>query len=554
MKELTYSRILLTLFVMLLSRIQLLAQDATMLVANAKIWTSNSESPWAEAMAIHHDKILKIGSEDEISKYRNDDKVVYVDAEGRMIVPGLIDTHVHLMQAGSNLNSVQLRDARSPEEFIERVKEFAKTQPKGTWITGGDWDHQNWGGELPNRSWIDSVSADHPIMLNRLDGHMILANSLAMKIARLSKSVGDIDGGEIGRNVDGELSGIFKDNAMALVRNSDPQKSLAQLISDLTAATKYLHKYGVTSIHDITNWDHISTYKKAYDSVGLKLRIYSILPLQSWNYVVSKVNKEEGDKWWSFGGLKGFVDGSLGSHTAAFFDSYLDTPGEKGLFMMNPDSIYSWVKKADAAGLQSAIHAIGDKAIHTQLDIYEKVMQENGPKDRRFRIEHAQHISPDDIGRFAELDVIASMQPYHAIDDGRWAEQLIGRERAKTTYAFNSLFETGARVAFGSDWFVAPPQPMYGIYAAVTRKTLDGKNPEGWIPSQKISIEQALKAYTINAAYAGFQEGVLGSLVEGKLADFVILEENLFNISPNDIKDVEVWKTFVGGIEVYSKN
>ena len=246
------------------------------------------------------------------------------------------------------------------------------------------------------------------------------------------------------------------------------------------------------------------------------------------------------------------MDGSLGSHTAAFFDPFTDAPEDRGLLVNDPADIERWVRDADAADLQVTVHAIGDRAIAMLLDIFDAVAQSNGPRDRRFRMEHAQHIHPDDVARFAELGVIPSMQPYHAIDDGRWAEKVIGPERAETTYAFASLLEHDAALAFGSDWPVAPPTPLEGIYAAVTRRTLDGANPEGWVPQQKISVEQALAAYTRGAARAGFAENRVGSLVPGKLADFVILDQDITAIEPARIRDTEVLTTVVGGDIVYT--
>lgn len=248
------------------------------------------------------------------------------------------------------------------------------------------------------------------------------------------------------------------------------------------------------------------------------------------------------------------MDGSLGSHTAAFQEPFTDTPTESGFLVTEPEQMYSWIRQADSARLQPMIHAIGDRAIHLLLNIYERVIQENGERGRRFRIEHAQHIAPNDLSRFAELGVIASMQPYHAIDDGRWAEKVIGLERSQTTYAFRSLLDAKARVAFGSDWFVAPPIPLEGIYAAVTRRTLDGQNPGGWVPQQKISVEEALRAYTIDAAYASFEENLKGTLEVGKLADFTVIDRNLLRISAGSIRDARVTMTVVGGEIVYRNN
>jgi hypothetical protein len=284
----------------------------------------------------------------------------------------------------------------------------------------------------------------------------------------------------------------------------------------------------------------------------LKTRIYACTPLEQWQRLANEIrDRGRGDEWLKIGGLKGFVDGSLGSHTAAFLEPFSDAPSDRGLLVNTAEDLEDWTAAADRAGLQVVVHAIGDRAIRLQLDVFERVAAVNGPRDRRFRIEHAQHIAPQDIPRFAKLGVIASMQPYHAIDDGRWADRVIGAERSETTYAFRSLLDSGARLAFGSDWFVAPPTPMEGVYAAVTRRTFDGQHPDGWVPRQKISVEEALRAYTIDAAYAAFSESSLGSFEPGKLADLVILDRNPFEIPPEELNSVRINTTIVGGKVVY---
>jgi predicted amidohydrolase YtcJ len=276
------------------------------------------------------------------------------------------------------------------------------------------------------------------------------------------------------------------------------------------------------------------------------------VPIWQWRELAEKIEKEgKGDDWIRIGGVKAFVDGSLGSHTAAFLEPYTDLTTDSGLFVNSREDLYNWVLNADRAGIQVSIHAIGDRAIRFLLDTYETVEKENGARDRRFRIEHSQHIAPSDIERYAQLNVIASMQPYHAIDDGRWAEPLIGPERIKTTYAFRNLLDTGAKLAFGSDWPVAPATPLEGIYAAVTRRTLDDKNPDGWVPEQKITVEEALKAYTRDAANASFEEDIKGTLAPGKLADFVVLDRNITTVDPVEIRNIKVLQTYVGGRKVY---
>ena len=278
------------------------------------------------------------------------------------------------------------------------------------------------------------------------------------------------------------------------------------------------------------------------------------MPLGTWERLRDTVAaRGHGDAWLRIGALKGFVDGSLGSHTAAMLEPFTDAPNDRGLLVTPPESLYAWTKGADAAGLHVLVHAIGDRAIRMQLDIFGRVLEENGARDRRFRIGHAQHVHPADVPRFARIGVVASMQPYHAIDDGRWADKVIGAERARTTYAFRSLLDKGTTLAFGSDWFVAPPTPLEGIYAAVTRRTLDGAHPGGWVPEQKITVEEALRAYTAGGAYAGFDEAERGTLERGKLADFVLLDHDLTRIPPEQIRDAKVTLTVVGGRVVFER-
>lgn len=316
----------------------------------------------------------------------------------------------------------------------------------------------------------------------------------------------------------------------------------------------YVAAQGVTAVHHMGSWSDLAIFERARTAGRLRTRIYASVPLDSWQRLRDTIAaRGTGDDWLRIGGLKGFVDGSLGSHTAAMLEPFTDAPGDRGFFVNTPEDLYAWVSGADKAGLHVIVHAIGDRAIRTQLDIYERVAQEDGPRDRRFRIEHAQHIAPADIPRFAALGVIASMQPYHAIDDGRWAERVIGPERAKGTYAFRSLLESGATIAFGSDWFVAPPTPIEGIYAAVTRRTLDDANPDGWVPEQKITVEQALRAYTVDAARASFAEGSRGMLRRGRLADIVVLDRDLTAIAPETIRDARVTLTVVGGGIVFER-
>jgi predicted amidohydrolase YtcJ len=317
---------------------------------------------------------------------------------------------------------------------------------------------------------------------------------------------------------------------------------------------KHVAERGVTSVHNMGTFDNVATFERARADKSLITRIYAVTPISQWARLRDTIEKKgRGNEWVRIGGLKGFVDGSLGSHTAAMLAPFTDSPADSGFLVETENDLYTWTSSGDKAGLQLVVHAIGDRAIRTQLDIFERVTRENGSRDRRFRIEHAQHIAPSDIPRFSKLGVIPSMQPYHAIDDGRWAESVIGHERSRTTYAFKSLLESGARVAFGSDWFVAPPTPLEGIYAAVTRRTLDDRNPGGWIPEERITVEQAMRAYTIDAAYASFEDAIKGSLERGKLADIVILDRDITTVAPETIRDSKVLTTIVGGRVVFER-
>lgn len=521
----------------------------TLAVLNARVWTGNPAQPWATALAVSGDKLVAIGSSAEIAKLaRGVPSARVIDAKGGMVTPGFIDSHVHFIIGGFRLSSVQLRDARTPAEFIGRIKAYAATIPPGAWITGGDWDHQNWGGELPRRDWIDSVTPNNPVWVSRLDGHMALANSATLAIAKVTASTPEVEGGTIVRDGSGNPTGILKDNAIPLIDRVEPPPPPELSDRALDAAMHYVAERGVTSVQNMGDFADLETFERAYRSGRLITRIYAVTPIREWERLRDTIAaRGRGDDWVRIGGLKGYIDGSLGSHTAAMFAPFTDSPADSGLLVEDPADLYKWTSAADRAGLQVIVHAIGDRAINLQLGIFERVARENGSRDRRFRIEHAQHLAPADIPRFAELGVIPSMQPYHAIDDGRWAERVIGHERAKTTYAFRSLRDAGARLAFGSDWYVAPPTPLEGIYAAVTRRTLDDKNPGGWFPEQKIGVEDALRAYTVNAAYASFDEDKKGSLERGKLADFVLLESDITRIAPETIRDVKVLMTVVGG-------
>lgn len=530
-----------------------LAQAAaiSLAIVNARVWTGDTRRPWADAVAVQGNQIAAVGSSAEIRKLAGAATRV-IDAKGAMVVPGFTDAHVHFIDGGFALQSVKLRDAKTKAEFIRRIGAFARTVPSGAWILNGDWDHENWGGELPTRQWIDSVTPNNPVWINRLDGHMNLANSAALAAAHVTRGVKDVSGGTIVRDATGELTGVFKDNAMGVVDRAVPPAPAAMMDRALAGAMAHVNAQGVTTVHHMGSWGDLAAFERAHKAGTLTTRIYASVPLSSWKRLADTVKaRGHGDDWVRIGGLKGFVDGSIGSHTAAMLEPFTDAPNDRGLMVNTEADLYAWTKAGDAAGLQVLVHAIGDRAIRTQLDIFERVAKENGPRDRRFRIEHAQHIAPADMARFGALGVIPSMQPYHAIDDGRWVDRVIGADRSKGTYAFKSLLDTKARLAFGSDWFVAPPMPLMGIYAAVTRRTLDEQRPEGWVPEQKVTVEQALRAYTAGGAYAGFAEANRGMIKVGMLADLTMIDKDLTRIAPAAIRDAKIMRTIVDGKVVY---
>ncbi len=514
--------------------------------------------PTADAVAIYGNRVVAIGSSKEINSMGGPQTRV-IDAHGQLVLPGFNDAHVHFLSGGFQLASVDLRDANSPEEFADRIRRFVEKLPPGRWITGGDWDHERWpGASLPTKELIDRHTPNTPVFVNRLDGHMSLANSVALKLAGVTRETKDPPGGLIVREAKtGEPTGVLKDAAMSFVWKVVPPSSFEEKLTAARAATEHAARLGVTSVQDVSAGNDVAVYQTLLDRGQLKTRIYAVSPLPSWERLArTGVRSHFGSGMLRIGGLKGFSDGSLGSTTAFFYEPYKDAPDTRGLAgdeMFPEGAMLERVRGADRAGLQVMIHAIGDRANDSILSIFEQVTGENGEGDRRFRIEHAQHLRLQDIPRFGRAKVIASMQPYHAIDDGRWAEKRIGHERARTTYAFRSLLDAGALLAFGTDWTVAPLDPLLTIYGAVTRRTLDGKNPLGWIPEQKISVQEAVRAYTVGSAYAEFQEGVKGSIIPGKLADVVILSHDIFRIDPKEIENARVVLTIIDGRVVYEE-
>jgi predicted amidohydrolase YtcJ len=535
---------------------------ADVVLHSGKIWTVNKAQPEAEAIAIWRERIVAIGSNADVKPLIGPTTKV-IDLQGRRVVPGFHDSHVHLLPGGLRLSQVELKDAKDEAEFGKRLQEFDKKLPPGRWMLGGSWDHDRaFDGELPTAALIDKYVPDRPVYIHRYDHHMALVNTKALKLAGITAATADPVGGVVYRKPGTkEPTGLLRDQAMGLVGQIVPAPSEGEILDGLQAALHEARKVGITSVQDMdgsgaaTRRTLFGVLQDLARTGKLTLRIRLYWPLGAWNSLAQVgVMLGFGDLWLSIGSLKDFIDGSLGSSTAKMYEPYLNEPGSTGIYVTPPGKMRENMLAADKAGLGIAVHAIGDRGNAELLDIFAEVAKKNGPRDRRFRIEHAQHLRPEDYKRFAVLGVFASMQPYHAIDDGRWAEGRIGATRCASSYAFRSLLDAGAKLALGSDWSVAPLNPLSGIDAAVNRRTLDGKHPKGWFPEQRITVREAIEGYTLGSAYAAFQEKDLGTLETGKLADLVVLSRDILADAERDnLAITDVLLTMVGGRVVYEK-
>jgi hypothetical protein len=530
--------------------------SATLIITNAAVYTVDKQHPKAEAVAVIGDRIVALGSRADIDLWRGA-KTKVIDAGGKLLLPGFNDAHVHFMQGGAQLEQVQLTDASTPQEFAKRIAAQVAKTPKGAWVLGGRWDETKWPDpQLPTKELVDPVSGETPIFVERYDGHEALANSAAMKLAGVNAKTRDVPGGVVVRDSSGNPTGILKDAAQELIYKAVPPMSHEQRVRIARRAAAHATSLGVTSVqHMNPEFADVAAYSELAEKGELTTRIYAAPMETEWKKQAEVgIRHAWGSSFLRLGAVKGYADGSLGSGTAYMFEPFDDDPGNRGLLsdeMYPPGAMRDRLMQADAAGLQLRVHAIGDRGVSVTLDIFADIEKEHGDHDQRFTIEHAQHMAEKDFARFAKLHVIASMQPYHAIDDGRWAEKRLGHERARYSYAWRSFLDHGVPLAFGTDWPVAPLDPILGLYAAVTRAPLDGRNPNGWIPEQKITLAQAVEAYTMGSAFAEFQEHKKGSITPGKLADLVILSDNIFDLKPEAIRNVKVQTTIVGGKVVY---
>jgi predicted amidohydrolase YtcJ len=551
---------LLSLF--LLSSLAHAGEPADLVLLGGKVWTVDRVRPQAEALAVRAGRIVAVGADSDVKPLIGP-KTRVLTLSGKRVLPGFYDSHVHLLGSGLRLSQVALKDAADEAEFGKRLQAFDAKLPPGRWMLGGEWDHdRTFGGKLPDAALLDKYVSRRPVFLRRYDGHMALANSAALKLAGIDSRTPDPSGGVIYRKPGSkEPTGLLRDNAMSLVDRLVPPPAIDEIATAVRAALAEARSVGVTSVQDMDGSDAptrrqlFRLYQRLARTGELTTRIDLRWPLAAWKELATLgVEANFGNEWVRIGGLKGFVDGSLGSSTAKMFEPFVNEPGSTGVYVTSPGKLREYITAADRAGLSVAVHAIGDRANAELLDIFAEVIKTNGRRDRRFRIEHAQHLRPGDYARFKELGVVASMQPYHIIDDGRWAEGRIGAKRCASSYACRSLLDVGAKLAFGSDWSVAPLDPLAGIDGAVNRRTLDGKHADGWFAEQKITVEQAIEAYTLGSAYAGGQEKERGSIAVGKMADVVVLSRDILAKEERDhIGETKVDITIIAGKVAYQR-
>ncbi|KAM3354753.1 hypothetical protein ACQJBY_025467 [Aegilops geniculata] len=534
---------------------------ADMILANATIYTADPARPFAAAMAVRAGRVLRVGTYDSLKEFKGRD-TYELNLSGNVVLPGFIDSHVHLIDGGLQLARVPLRGVRSKDDFINRVKGAVRDKHPGEWVRGGGWNNDFWGGDVPTAAWLDDISPDNPVWLSRMDGHMGLANTLAMKIAGIDKSTDDPVGGTIVRTTEREPTGLLVDAAMKLVFDVIPEVSVNDRREALLTASRHALMRGVTTVVDVGSYfpgtseeqtwqDFSDVYEWAHSMGKMMIRVCLFFPMPTWPRVSDLIHARGRSLsgWIHLGGVKAFLDGSLGSSSACFYEPYEDAPGDYGLQLLDMDMLLNATLESDKLGLQVAIHAIGDKANDMLLDMFDKVVSLNGTKDRRFRIEHAQHLSPGAAKRFGEHGIIASVQPDHLLDDADSAGKKIGVERAeRSSYLFRSLLAGGAHLAFGSDWPVSDIYPLQAIKTAMSRKLPGWEAP--WISAERLPLDDSLKAHTISAAYACFLDHAVGSLAEGKYADFVVLPSTSWREFADDIPG-HVLATYVNGRQAY---
>lgn len=527
---------------------------ADLILTNGNVWPGK-DLPRARALAVASGRVVAVGSNEAALAWKGPETRV-VDLGGKLVVPGFNDAHVHFLGGGFGLLSLDLRPSKDEADMARRIGAYAATLPAGAWVTGGRWDHESWPAKrLPTRASIDPVAGDHPVFVQRVDGHIGVASSRALALAGITRGTPDPPGGTIDRDANGEPTGILRDNAMELLGKAIPPRTHEENLAAARAALSHAASLGVTSVQDNSDADALRVYRELLARGELTARVNvwrnaELLP----DLARAGVATGLGDEWVRVGALKVLFDGSMGAGTAAFFEPYADDPRTKGLLLYEPAELERMVLAADEAWIQLAVHAIGDRANALVLDAVEKLVAARGAHDRRFRVEHAQVVRPQDLDRWKRLGVVASIQPSHTIDDMRWAEKRIGKARLAGAYNFRAFLDKGIPVAFGTDWSVEPLDPRLGLYAAVTREYPEGGPAGGWKPEEKLTLAEAIDLYTRGSAFAEGAEREKGTLEPGKLADLVVFAEDLFaheKAAPRRILSAPVAMTVAGGRVVF---
>ena len=525
-------------------------ETADIIYFNGNIYTGIKEDTRQNYIATKNNRILELGIDNYSHLIRSNTKLI--DLKNNFLLPGFIDNHTHFIYGGTKLNNISLQNSRTQYEFINSFKEYIPNINNGLWLQGGNWDHENWGGVLPNKSWIDSLTNNNPVLVSRVDGHMALANSKALEEANINENTPNPVGGEIVKDINtGIPTGILKDTAIDIVRKLIPKQSHSEQDSILKTSMNYASSQGITQIHDMATWDDLQTFRRNKDKLTLRIKTYTWY--EDWEKLIDLIDKYgKGDNILRWDGIKAMIDGSLGSRTAWMHNHYLDDKNTNGIMRIkDTNSFKKVITNLDKNGIQLAIHAIGDKANDWIIKQSMNLNKVNGLIDRRIRIEHAQHLTKDAIEKIINNDIIPSMQPYGCIDDTRWMHKRINSDLMSRTYIFKTFIDKNVNLTFGSDWDVTPLNPLFGIYAAVSRKTIDGSNPGGWNPEQKLTVEEAISCYTNNNSYAVFSEKNIGVLQKDMLADFVVLSKDITSIKIDDILKTRVLNTIYNGKEVF---
>ncbi|MDB2351404.1 amidohydrolase [Candidatus Marinimicrobia bacterium] len=525
-------------------------ETADIIYFNGNIYTGIKEDTRQNYIATKNNRILELGVDNYSHLISSNTKLI--DLKNNFLLPGFIDNHTHFIYGGTKLNNISLQNSRTQYEFINSFKEYIPNINNGLWLQGGNWDHENWGGALPNKSWIDSLTNNNPVLVSRVDGHMALANSKALEEANINENTPNPVGGEIVKDINtGIPTGILKDTAIDIVRKLIPKQSHSEQDSILKTSMNYASSQGITQIHDMATWDDLQTFRRNKDKLTLRIKTYTWY--EDWEKLIDLIDKYgKGDNILRWDGIKAMIDGSLGSRTAWMHNHYLDDKNTNGIMRIkDTNSFKKMITNLDKNGIQLAIHAIGDKANDWIIKQSMNLNKVNGFIDRRIRIEHAQHLTKDAIEKIINNDIIPSMQPYGCIDDTRWMHKRINSDLMSRTYIFKTFIDKNVNLTFGSDWDVTPLNPLFGIYAAVTRKTIDGSNPGGWNPEQKLTVEEAIACYTNNNSYAVFSEKNIGVLQKDMLADFVVLSKDITSIKIDDILKTRVLNTIYNGKEVF---